>query len=118
MYINIIEREKMGGSVHGTRCQCGHESSVSVGGNTECEFPFYCKECGLVSVNIMGELNCPICSSAEINEYGKEPISIKDVSDEYPVIQCYDYEAYWHGNLCPICKQHTMRFGPAEIFFD
>ena len=35
----------MGGSVHGTRCECGHESSVSIGGNTECEFPFYCKEC-------------------------------------------------------------------------
>ena len=44
---------------------------------------------------------------AKITEYGKEPISIKDVSDEYPVIQCYDYEAYWHGNLCPKCKQYT-----------
>jgi Zn finger protein HypA/HybF involved in hydrogenase expression len=112
------------GSFHGTRCKCGRESSVTIGGGmrdykVNSKFPFYCKECGLVSVNVQLEnLKCPTCGSADINEYGKPPISIRDEADEYPAIEWGNYMAYRHGNLCPNCKEHTMRFGPPETMFD
>jgi hypothetical protein len=75
------------GSIHGTRCKCGRESSVTIGGGMrdfkqDSRFPFYCKNCGLVSVNVQDKnLICPSCESSEIHEYGKPPISIRDESD-------------------------------------
>ena len=112
------------GSIHGTRCKCGRESSVTIGGGMrdfreDSRFPFYCKDCGLVSVNVQDKnLICPTCESSDIHEYGKPPISIRDESDEYVAIQCGNFKAYRHGNLCPSCKEHTMRFGPTQIMFD
>lgn len=112
------------GSIHGTRCKCGYKSSVTVGGGrndflNDSKFPFYCKKCGLISINIRAKVfKCPQCNSEDISPYGQPPISEKIESDLHPAIQCNDYVAYRHGNLCPKCKEFTMRFGPTEIFFD
>lgn len=110
--------------MHGTRCKCGRESTVRIGGGMrdfkeDSRFPFYCKDCGLVSVNVQEKkLACPSCKSTEINEYGKLPISIRDENDKFAAIEWGHYKAYRHGNLCPSCKEHTMRFGPSKIMFD
>ena len=47
------------GSVNRVSCECGYTSTVMVGGNRETiheksVFPFYCKTCGIVSVNVHG----------------------------------------------------------------
>ena len=112
------------GSIHGTRCKCGYESSVTIGGGMkdflkDSKFPFYCENCGLVSANIKEQpIKCPYCSTTNLRPYGKLPISVRIESDIYPAIQCDNFLAYRHGNLCPKCKELTMRFGPTEILFD
>jgi len=47
------------GSVNRVSCESGYTSTVMVGGNRETfheksVFPFYCKNCGIVSVNVHG----------------------------------------------------------------
>jgi RNA polymerase subunit RPABC4/transcription elongation factor Spt4 len=112
------------GSIHGTKCKCGKESSVVIGGgmkdfNKDSRFPFYCKDCGLVSVNVQDKnLVCPDCNSTEINEYGIPPISIRNENDKYPAIEWGNFKAYKNGNLCPICKEHAMIFGHPQMMFD
>jgi Zn ribbon nucleic-acid-binding protein len=98
-------------------CECGFESTVSVGGNRatyleKSNFPFYCKKNGLISVNYRKGIQCPRCESTDILEYGKEPISrIPTGRDAFPVIQSFNYKAYINGNFCPKCKNMTMQFG-------
>ena len=112
------------GQIHSTRCDCGQSASVKIGGGMlnfkhDSRFPFYCEACGLVSVNVQAEkLECPHCYSDQVLEYGKPPISIRVEGDNHPRFEWDNYKAYWKGNLCPDCKQHTMRFGPTEIMFD
>jgi RNA polymerase subunit RPABC4/transcription elongation factor Spt4 len=112
------------GSFHSTSCKCGRKSSVIVGGGMlnfkeDSKFPFYCKKCGLVSVNVQSEnLNCPTCGDNDINEYGKPPISIRAETDKYPAIHWGNYKAYRNGNLCPSCEEHSMIFEPSETMFD
>lgn len=112
------------GSIHDTRCECGHATSVTIGAGmrdfqTNSKFPFYCEECGLVDVNVSAEkAQCPKCHSEAVLQYGKPPISIPVEGDDHPRLSWDRYKAYWHGNLCPNCKQHTMRFGPSRMMFD
>jgi hypothetical protein len=111
------------GSINSVSCECGFRSTVRVGGkiathHQDSAFPFYCKNCGIVSVNIHGNTKeCPYywCKS-EIQPYGSEAVSIG--KDRFPTIQWGDYMAYHEGNLCPQCKNFTMKFGGAEMHFD
>lgn len=110
------------GSHHQAICPCGFQESVSVGGNQATYtkisyFPFFCKEHGLISVNYRGPIECTYCGSSDIQQYGKEPVSIK-TDEKWPTLQSFDYKAYSGGNLCPKCKQYTMEFKGAEILTD
>ena len=109
-------------SIHKAECACGYRTSVLVGGTRadflrESTFPYYCKSCGIVDVNIRDqELHCPDCSSLEISQYGLEPISTR-LDDSYAVLQNFNYEAYRYGNLCPKCKKKNLEFKNAEMRF-
>ena len=112
-------------SLHSAYCKCGFDSSVFVGGNRETFlslsfFPFYCKSCGLVTVNIHADkILCPHCNEKNIYPYGLPPISIGKMNEnDYPVIQCFRYYAYATGNLCPSCKKMSLAFGHADALFD
>ena len=112
------------GSVNRVSCECGYTSTVRVGGNRATHnehsvFPFYCKNCGIVSVNVHGNTTeCPYawCKSKDIHPYGKEPISHGE--DRFPSIQWGEYKASRNGNLCPECKNFTLQIGGVEILFD
>jgi hypothetical protein len=66
----------------------------------------------MVDVNYVAkELVCPECKSPNIKQYGKPPISIGET--ENPMLQDFDLSAPAEGNLCPACKNMTLRFMPA-----
>jgi len=113
------------GSLHNANCSCGYKSFVSVGGNratfmTESNFPFYCEEDGLVTVNFRDEpFKCPHCKSTDVKQYGLAPISLPPAGEHpWPTLQAWDFKAYREGNLCPQCKKMTLVFGGSEILFD
>ena len=74
------------GSTHQAHCKCGFKTEVTVGGSRATfletsEFPYYCANCGIVSVNIAklktgDNPPCPTCNGAEIHQYGLPPVSI------------------------------------------
>jgi hypothetical protein len=110
------------GSTHRVVCDCGFRSSVRVGGPRatyleESYFPFYCKTCGIVSVNYRAkDIRCPKCQSRVVRQYGKPPISTHE--EKVTIIQDFNYSAPYKGNLCPGCKKMTLQFLPASIRFD
>ena len=110
------------GQISSAKCKCGYRTSISTGGSMseymeKCYFPFYCKDCGLVSINYrITPIHCPDCESVDVKEYGKHPISIE--STKYSFLQCFNYGAPKKGNLCPECKEMTLEFQNPEIFFD
>jgi RNA polymerase subunit RPABC4/transcription elongation factor Spt4 len=110
----------MGSIVHAT-CACGFNDVVIVGAGrmnyrTESKFPFYCKACGLVSVNITTkELKCPDCHSKEVQPYGRKPISNPKKNNDY-LQWGPQYGAAASGHLCPACKKKTMSFQMAGLF--
>ena len=109
------------GSVYQAHCPCGFQQSVTVGGSqsrhhTDSRFPFYCKKCGLVDVNICErKLRCPHCNSRAIKVYGQPPISPHQSSDRE--VSWDHYHAGQSGHLCPQCKQHLLSF-ELDILFD
>ena len=122
-YIIVIENQyerasqrgmKMGSSYR-ANCSCGFNEIVIVGGGrmdylTHSKFPFYCKKCGLVDVNIsQTPLCCPTCKSTKIKVYGKPPISLK-TSQSQGALRWDSYSAGITGHLCPQCKKHTLSF--------
>lgn len=94
-------------------CNCGFQRPVLTGRTkesfqTEAFFPFYCKHCGLISVNTAAPHHlCPKCKSVDIKPYGDKETSI---DNKWKVVQCFDYEAPTKGNLCPKCAEFTLRF--------
>jgi len=112
------------GSIRKVSCPCGFNSSVKIGGGMRdfrknSTFPFYCKTCGLVEVNVTREeLCCPKCTSKEVKQYGIPPIS--DLPEiKRGSVSWDNYRAELKGHLCPACKQKTMEFLSAgEIMFD
>ena len=110
------------GQTNRVACSCGFTSSVTIGGGMrtyleDSRFPFYCKFCGLVDVNVAGtELVCPNCESQDVLPYGKPPISIEQVG--HACIEWNPYKAYKTGNLCPQCKKMTLEFRNTEMMFD
>jgi len=65
----------MGGQVRAI-CPCGYDQKFTVGGarhshNTNSYFPYRCRECGLVSVNIaLGQPACPNVAGHEVVRVG------------------------------------------------
>jgi len=113
-------------SDHMASCPCGYRTEVTIGGwmlnfTTFGLFPYYCKECGLVEVNVKAEkIVCPKCNSADIDQYGLENASDLHLeqSDPFPRIQNFNHEAFQDGHKCPQCKNFTLSFGPAIRFID
>lgn len=94
-------------------CDCGFAAESKVGGTRagyrqHAYFPFFCKQCGLVTVNVANKLSCPSCQSADIKEYGKPPITLEPEVNTY--IQYSGYSADNPYNYCPSCKRYTMSF--------
>ena len=110
------------GNIRDARCACGFWSSVKIGGGMvdhreNATFPFHCKTCGLVSINVAKEQRiCPTCQSTENTQYGKPPVSL--TSPKNGSVQWGKYCAPTVGNLCPRCQKHTMVFGGPSIMFD
>ena len=94
-------------------CKCGFEGSVRTGGarktfQTECYFPFYCKQCGLINVNEMEPHDhCPRCKSGEIKPYGDATTSL---DSRFKMVTSYHYSAPTEGNFCPKCGAFTLNF--------
>lgn len=103
------------GSSYQANCSCGFNQVVTVGGGrmnymTHSKFPFYCKKCGLVDVNISRtRLCCPTCKSSKIKVYGKPPIS-HNTSQSQRALAWDSYSAGLKDHLCPQCKKYTLFF--------
>jgi hypothetical protein len=111
------------GSQHKAHCPCGYENTVYVGGVRrtfleKSKYPHYCTNCGLVEVNVCKTpLECPSCKSSSILPYGHKKIS-KYKKKETLVLQLWENSAQMDGNLCPRCKEYTLKFEHPEILFD
>ena len=128
-------------SEHKAICKCGFERTINVGGlmngfQKDSRFPFYCQHCGLVEANIaefigntvaepssskQGEIQktptCPQCGSTHIDQYGKPPASLKSTKQPR-ALQAWEFKANNEGNLCPACKEMTLVFHHANVYFD
>jgi RNA polymerase subunit RPABC4/transcription elongation factor Spt4 len=95
-------------------CNCGFIKDAPVGGGIStykesATFPFYCRDCGLVNVNIAkGEKICPECESIDVTQYGDSKISIP--TDHNKVLEWGSYHSGSRGHLCPNCKSQKMVF--------
>lgn len=100
-------------NIYSASCKCGFQRSVRTGGTretfqTESYFPFYCKHCGLINVNVMEQNDlCPRCKLADIKPYGDATTSL---DNKWKMVQCFQYEAPSEGNLCPKCAEFTLNF--------
>ena len=109
------------GAVYKVTCPCGFQQKVRVGGNMtdyqqESVFPFFCKKCGLVEVNIcQKKLRCPVCSSSRVHAYGSAKISPHDLGDRE--LSWSQYSAGSSRHLCPSCKKHHLSF-ELDCLFD
>jgi predicted Zn-ribbon and HTH transcriptional regulator len=111
------------GSIHEVSCDCGYHGEVTVGGGrsdfrTNAPFPYYCKRCGLVEANTAkNPVVCPTCSSEDIHQYGKPPVST-EIPGVYAAFEHFSLKAYEKGNLCPACKKMTLVFDRFGDRFD
>lgn len=124
------------GAVHSAFCKCGFTKEVTVGGSRQTFrsnslFPFHCKNCGIVEVNITSLKNdcfvtpCPLCGDPEATQYGA-PTSKwlgiklgKKPKEAQTALQWGNREAPATGNFCPECKQMTLQFSSMpSIMFD
>jgi hypothetical protein len=111
-------------TLHTAKCGCGFFTIVKAGGTranflTECYFPHYCKECGIVDVNTASKhITCPKCNSQNVVAYGRDDLAKMVNREIIPSIQSFDYRAYRYGNFCPKCKEFTLEFEPPSILFD
>lgn len=108
------------GAVYLANCPCGYQQNITVGGDMETYrqksfFPFFCKKCGLVEVDICQKrLRCPQCSSSRVHAYGSAKISPHDVGDRE--LSWQQYSAGSSSHLCPSCKQHHLSFRLTCLF--
>lgn len=120
------------------RCDCGYEKRVSIGGGmanykTVCDFPHYCRECGVVTANTYDDpVHCPSCNTTDIIRYGQTEVpKSPDEGEESwltPKKYTWDpyvtnpvegrYESSWSlrltegDHLCPACLHMTLRYDP------
>lgn len=130
------------GSVHHAKCECGYARDVTVGGGRytfreKSLFPFYCKLCGVVEVNIallndkVLEVPCPSCDAAGTVQYGVPPVSQNDMRPkskkfwqqhepirEQAVLNWRQRAAGESGHICPACRKMTLKFSrmPSLMF--
>ena len=128
-------------SVHTASCPCGYNETIAVGGTRasygdHSTFPFYCQQCGLVSVNIapfIGAMRledssnrrrecaspptCPKCANKKVDQYGVPPASIENATKRV-AFQAWNFKAFDKGNLCPACKQMSLVFNSSQICAD
>lgn len=109
-------------------------------------FPFWCDQCGLVSVNIATRpLTCPGCSSHEVVPYGhvthREPLQrtrwerwfgtkrkltrttfevspVTEREGDWEVASHFDRGLTKRWHRCPACREMTMEFQGGGIRFD
>ena len=109
-------------TLHNAYCKCGFNKSIQVGGTmlsftTHAYFPFYCKDCGLVDVNVARKIHkCPSCKSQQIHQYGLPPVSLK--SETYKLVFNGEYLASSEGHFCPNCNEFNLIFSEIEMFLD
>lgn len=134
------------GSIHKASCKCGFEASVRVGGTRSSflessYFPFFCENCGLVSINIAplkdgcSRVKCPECKKLKAYQYGKVPASrlssnflakwflwLWRPASEPKVSIAFEWgnrKAAEHGNICPSCRQYSLTFQRmADLMYD
>lgn len=131
------------GSIHKAGCECGYSKEVTVGSTkaafwTRSYFPFYCKNCGLVEVNVavvpdeVTAVTCPQCNAAPAVQYGVPPVSLHDMRPKscevdqghvaprkQVALQRWRREASEGGHLCPACLKMTLKFSlMPRIIFD
>lgn len=134
------------GSVYQAYCECGYRDDVTVGGARssfleQSKFPFFCGQCGLVSVNIAklsrGQVVtiCPSCQSPGCTQYGIPPVSLHDLrpgpwwkkffkrptsyANLSPAIQWGTREAATDGHICPGCREMKLSFSRVpSLMFD
>lgn len=133
------------GSFHEAFCDCGYSSETRVGGSRRTflensTFPFYCKDCGLVAVNIaklsdeVTEAACPTCGRDGCMQYGTPPVSLWDLRPRpwwrslfwkkhgpatSKAFQWGGREVTEGGHLCPACQRMNLRFSHrASVMFD
>ncbi len=133
------------GSVYEVSCRCGFQAEVTVGGARDwfhdtSYFPFHCKSCGLVQVNVakvpdeVSSCDCPECGTADCTQYGTPPVSRHDLrpkswpskllkkAAEEPsdsaTIAWGNRQAALKEHLCPACKEMSMEFSrfPSVMF--
>ena len=110
-------------TAHTANCRCGYHREFLVGGTRASFmetslFPFYCIDCGLVSINVRSKgLACSRCSGPEVKQYGRAPIS-EAIDDSTIVAQCWDLTLFREQNLCPGCNEMTLVFSTPEAYFD
>jgi Zn finger protein HypA/HybF involved in hydrogenase expression len=128
-------------------CGCGYSKVVVIGAgmrdyNKVCKFPHYCKECGVVSVNLFSsEQACPTCGSHDVIRYGEMSqkksycflgyhLTFLDryiVSHDDRVTRpsgetfcswfSYSISGGWH--LCPSCDTFSLQIGSGTVvYFD
>jgi hypothetical protein len=100
-------------------CDCGFETETKAGGSRSgyrerAYFPFFCKQCGLVTVNVARSPTCPSCQSTDIKQYGKAPMTLEPEIDAY--IQYSGYFADSRYNYCPACQRYSMNFVIASLW--
>ncbi len=134
------------GSVHNAVCGCGFATEITVGGARDSffrdsAFPFLCKDCGLVSVNIAKLANdvyvtsCPQCGARGCTQYGVPPVSLHDLrpkpwrrrimgEKEHEIsssetITWGSRQATLTGHHCPRCQKMTLEFSKyPDLMFD
>jgi hypothetical protein len=133
------------GSIYKAHCGCGFATYVTVGGTRQSflensGFPFFCNDCGLVSVNIakladdVYVTSYPRCGARGCTQYGVPPVSLQDLRPkpwrrrmmgEKQLETCSPEMISWRnrqaaltGHHCPACGQMTLEFSryPDELF--
>jgi len=111
------------GSKHTATCECGYSKEIVVGGSrnsftTHSYFPYFCKKCGVVDVNVEAEtIYCPECNSVEVEQYGLSKVSDLSLNQTNQRLQYFSRKAFEDGNLCPKCLKFKMKFSSSSVIF-
>lgn len=104
------------GKIYEASCNCGFNKEFGIGGGRldfqyNCPFPFYCRKCGLVSVNVYrSEFKCPKCRTRKIVPYGCEHQYL--YNEFFKSDNVVDFESVKLTDklhICPSCKKMTLK---------
>ena len=138
------------GNVIGMKCSCGYSAHIVIGSGMSrdyCKLPHFCKNCGVVNVDVMAdEPQCPKCASSHVIRYGEtqKTYQFTIMGVRLPKIRTAfwthdkrashprasrpgDYACHSWGDwrisagdhLCPGCSKMTLQLYPGPmLFFD